>query len=540
MTMQTGKSGPSETPEFAKEEVSRLLRLLTEATRATPHGGPSIYVPPAGAEMASANYHHFIFGQRGSGKSSLLRHLQSELEAESRGAIWMDQEIFSALKFPDVLVSAVLETSEGLRRALPAPHKVGWWKRMFAPPEVDPLNARLDQMIANLRALKQSPSDRQIQWTHKSNSKDGVELLGTITTKNVGLKAGSTSASDHDVTSVETVSTSKEEYLELALTDFRSLFTEVAAKLQGGFIFVDDLYHLNRADQPRVLGYMHRLVKDTGLWLKIGTLRSATTIYRSNPPQGMQLRHDAQEIALDRQFRLYGQTKEFLETILGQICHEAHVDMRLLITQGALDRLMLASGGVARDYLVLASGAINKARSRGPSSKTGTGRVIVEDVNGAAADIAPSKLSELKEDVPQEARDLEARVYDLTEFCRHTGCAYFLVDTQDEVLGHQIDALQNLRFTNLIHESETIPDRASQRFNVWLLDVAMLSAQRAAQKIDFDGWERREQRRQRRLIYSSDWKIRQGNPGRDSTGKFSTSNAPRLTEGDNPDSDKLF
>jgi hypothetical protein len=31
-------------------------------------------------------------------------------------------------------------------------------------------------------------------------------------------------------------------------------------------------------------------------------------------------------------------------------------------------------------------------------------------------------------------------------------------------------------------ESETIPDRGSQRFNVWLLDVAELSAQRAPRR----------------------------------------------------------
>lgn len=527
-------------PEFAKSEVSDLLRLLTEATRATPHGGPSVYVPPAGAEMASANYHHFIFGQRGSGKSSLLRHLQSELELHSRGAIWMDQEIFSALKFPDVLVSAVLETTEGLRRALPTPLQSSWFRRRFGRHEVEPLHARLDQMIANLRTLKQSPSDRQIQWTHKSNAKNGMEALGTISLKSLGGNVTSTKTKENDIVSIETVSTSKEEYLELALTDFRRILTEVAVKLNGGFVFMDDLYHLNRADQPRVLGYMHRLVKDTGLWLKIGTLRSATTIYRSNPPEGMQLRHDAQEIALDRQFRLYGQTREFLETILGQICDQTNVDMRTLFTKGALDRLMLASGGVARDYLVLASGAINKAKSRGPSSKSGTDRVIVEDVNGAAADIAPSKLSELKEDVPLEARGLEACVYDLTEFCRHTGCAYFLVDTQDEILAHQIDALQNLRFANLIHESETIPDRASQRFNVWLLDVAMLSSQRAARKIDFDGWERREQRRQRRLIYSADWKSQQGVPGRDSAGRFSGPQAQTGDETGRPDEGQLF
>src|SRR5689334_2996265 len=58
--------------EYAKPEVVKLLQLLQEATRATPTSGPDTYVPPMNGEVAEADYHHFIFGQRGSGKSSLL------------------------------------------------------------------------------------------------------------------------------------------------------------------------------------------------------------------------------------------------------------------------------------------------------------------------------------------------------------------------------------------------------------------------------------------------------------------------------------
>jgi hypothetical protein len=69
-----------------------------------------------------------------------------------------------------------------------------------------------------------------------------------------------------------------------------------------------------------------------------------------------------------------------------------------------------------------------------------------------------------------------------------------------------MDALQHLRFAYLLDESETVPDRASQRFNVWLLDIAELSAQRATQQMDFDGWKKREKRRNRRLIFQRNWK----------------------------------
>jgi hypothetical protein len=71
-------------------------------------------------------------------------------------------------------------------------------------------------------------------------------------------------------------------------------------------------------------------------------------------------------------------------------------------------------------------------------------------------------------------------------------------------LSAQVDKLQHLRFAHLLSESETVPDRGSQRFNVWLLDVAELSAQRAAAHMDFLGWEDREKRRNRKLIFTGE------------------------------------
>jgi hypothetical protein len=75
---------------YYSDEVRNLLRTLQEATRATPRGGPSVYIPPAGGDAAEANYNHFVFGQRGSGKSSLLRHLQRRTEDEGRVAVWTE------------------------------------------------------------------------------------------------------------------------------------------------------------------------------------------------------------------------------------------------------------------------------------------------------------------------------------------------------------------------------------------------------------------------------------------------------------------
>lgn len=501
-------------PHYSGPAVDRFLRLLTEATRASPSGGPVTYIPPAGADQAEANYNHFVFGQRGSGKSSLLRHLERRLRDEKKAAVWADQEIYAALQYPDVLVSITLEIMQGLRKALLLHDQPSTWRRLADRTRMalgrspsDNLANQASRSIANLSVLKLAPIDREVEWIQKTGSESHVDLLGKLRIAHVAeIDAGGGKRRTREATSTEVIRSSKEEYLERSLGEFRSVASSIGQVCGGGFVFLDDFYLLRSEDQPRVLGYVHRLLKDTGLWLKIGSIRYSTVTYRTaHAPVGMQLGHDAHEIALDRQFAHYDATKSFLEEIGAQLAEHTEVSWTDLFTSGAQDRLMLASGGVARDYLRLTAGAIHSARNRGPGPKSGTERIIVEDINSAAGLIAPSKLDELGKDAPDEAARLERLVLDLVSFCRDRKSAYFLVDTQGKALSDDIDALQHLRFTHLLTRSETVPDKASQRFDVWLMDVAQLSAQRATQGMDFDGWKERQNRRSRRLIFSPDW-----------------------------------
>ncbi|WP_152514386.1 hypothetical protein [Nocardiopsis valliformis] len=495
--------------EFTGINVSTFLTDLQEATRANPSGREQFYVSPMNGEIAAARYHHFIFGQRGSGKSSLLRHLQEKQRSQGRASVWVDQEIFSSLSYPDVLVSVVREVVSGVKSALEAqqdPEGGGLKSRLkgiFSKKSDERiLVEKLERAESQLYLLKFSPNDSKVEWVIERES-------GRSGSANVGLKAeivsgqvagGKNSRSLYSQRQV--VEGSKDEFLERALPDFRALISGASNKVGGGFIFVDDLYQIARESQPLVLGYLHRLVKDTGLWLKVGSIRYSTVNYKpGDPPRGMQIGHDAHEVALDRGLRHFSSAQQFLEEILSKIAEKSSVDIKKLFTEDARKRLVLAAGGVARDYLRLASGSIAEARNRGVTEKSGSHRVIVEDVNQAAGQISPSKFNDLRTDEPAEASELQELVQELTDFCRRNKSAYFLVARDDEI-SEKVNKLQHLRFAHLLVESETVPDRGSQRFNVWLLDVAELSAQRATQGMDFLKWENRENRRKRGLIFS--------------------------------------
>jgi hypothetical protein len=445
-----GRQNSDEAPYYYDVSVSTFLRILQEATRATPKEGPSVYVPPAGGEKAEANYNHFVFGQRGSGKSSLLRHLERKLIGEGRAAVWIDQEIFSNLAYPDVLVSAVLEVMESIRGTLSQSRdalmsRTSWWDRLMlrlrprrTQPDLlitDETIGHLAQGIENLRILKHAPLTSKVQWVHSRGAEANADFLGAIRIAPAEVRGGASLKETAGVTSTQEVESTKEEYLERALVDFRRLLRQAAELCHGGFVFVDDLYLIQRDDHPLVLGYLHRLLKDSGFWLKIGSIRYLTTTYRAGDrPVGMQVAHDAHEVALDQGVRLLGSTQIFLEKILSNLARNASVDLERLLSEGSRERLVLASGGVARDYLRLTAGAVEQAQNRGVTPKSGTNRVIVEDVNEAAGTIAPSKLDDLKRDAPELAAALRALVVDLTEFCRQTQCAYFLIDAQDREL----------------------------------------------------------------------------------------------------------
>ena len=379
----------------------------------------------------------------------------------------------------------------------------------FGKKQPDPNQA---QLLADLRTtatelekLKFAPLNRKIEWKIVGESSKSNKAVAGVRMELVSLQGDVGSTERMATTSSEIVDGTKEEYLERALTGYRDLITRTSEQVGGGFVFVDDLYQIKRQDQPEVLGYLHRLVKDTGLWLKIGSIRYSTVTFKpGNPPRGMQRGQDAHEVPLDRGLRHPQVIQAFLERILSQIGSKAGIDINDLVTSDARKRLVLASGGVARDYLRITAGAIDEARNRGVTDKSGSHRVIVDDINKAAGLLSPAKFDDLKADEPQEAAALAELVRRITEFCRERGRAYFLIAADSVDLNAQVDKLQHLRFTHLLTESETVPDRGSQRFNVWLLDVAELSAQRATAHMDFLGWEDREKRRNRKLIFTGE------------------------------------
>ncbi|SDF57395.1 hypothetical protein SAMN04487781_1922 [Cellulosimicrobium cellulans] len=502
-------------PYYYSDDVAILQVLLEEVTRAKPGSPESRFVRPEGevVDRLASRFHHALYGRRGTGKSSLLRHIESNLRSEGRLVAWADQETFKGLSYPDVLVSALAEIFQQFASQLAEVHpeiKRKWYQiRKPALTTEQALVRELRQAVASLLDLKRAPSESEVEWTESYSSElmeaveNGTNFGGS--TKGASAehlrKRGRSSRTAEGAAIAHRYTASKAEHLERALSTYRVLMNAVGKIAPDSYVILDDFYHLREADQPNIAGYFHRAVKDTGVWLKFGSIALWTRLYAGgSPPTGLQAPHDVRELSLDRGLQQFPGSKRFLEKILAALADECNVKIPRLFSDGALDRLVLASGGVPRDYIGLVSESIAAAKNRGPSAKSGSERVIAEDVNQAAGRTVETKFNDMREDAGGESNELQKLVIDLTNHCRNSNSACFLVSASDVELVAKVNRLQNMRFVHAIASNETLPNQQSERYHVYVLDVSQLAAQRAWQ-VDFMGWTKREGRRARKLVF---------------------------------------
>ena len=301
---------------------------------------------------------------------------------------------------------------------------------------------------------------------------------------------------------------SKIDFLHRNILSYQQIFRQLAS-LSGGdaFLFLDDLYHIRRSDQANVVDYFHRIGKDNDLWLKVGTIRHRTRWYvHGDPPLGMKLGDDADEIDLDLTLEKYSLAKDFLERILKSFADEAGIkDLSTVLTDGALERLVLASGGVARDFLSIFRRSITNARERGGGHRGE--RVGAEDVNVAAGEYDSSKREEFKRDTLDDDVPLEDEFQKLRDFClekHNSNC--FLLDKDSH--GKEVDLIHelvDLKLIHLVRSRVTVSGRTGKIFEAYMLDLSQYAGSRKKRELELiEFWKPSSQDSLRKvsLIYS--------------------------------------
>ncbi len=311
-------------------QVDELLILCDEAMRATPENVKRFIEPAPGVlAQSKAKQHSIIFGRRGSGKSSLLRKVVADLTIDRRPISFVDMETFKGHSYPDVLISVLIKSLQEFQRwletaALTPATKTSFWNRIFGrAPERKPFNKvdtknlieELKDIIAGLEHKLSQPESVDVQIKETvTNSREGSANIGV---KAPGVDVGGAAKISGGVSKEksEGYKSAKTEYLHQNILKFQRFFNDLSNLSEGpAYLILDDLYHIRRSDQAKVIDYFHRVAKGNGLWLKIGTIKHRSEWYiHTDPPTGVKLGDDAKEINIDISLEKFTSLKEFMK-----------------------------------------------------------------------------------------------------------------------------------------------------------------------------------------------------------------------------------
>ena len=522
------KKAPSES-QLNTTEVDDLLVLCEEVMRATPEGAIRFIEPAPGVlARAKSKQHNIVFGRRGSGKSSLLRKTAADLTIDRRPIAFVDLETFKGHTYPDVLISVLIKTLGEFEQwlngaAINPATKTSFWKRLFGTAPKRPpfhkantaaLKSNLKVIIADLEAQLRAPetSTKQTKITVANELATSGQFSAAATVPGLSSSATANIASKSNGTKEEQASyvSHKVEYLHQNILRFQHFFKELSILSDGpSFLILDDLYHIRKADQAKVIDYFHRVAKGNGMWLKVGTIKHRSQWYEhSDPPIGMKLGDDAREIDLDMSLEKFETLKKFLKQVLDNlIAEKPPLSIKELINPTAIDRITIASGGVTRDFVGIFSGSIAVARNRGPEHHRGP-KIGLEDVNLAAGDYDSNKREEFKLDSAEDREVLEAAFTKLVSFCTETSkCNVFLVSQKlTGRVRESIDQLIDLRMIHPVKSRVTLKKGAAgELFEAYMLDLSQYTAARKVHDfhmVDLSGHDKDEAIRRSSLIYS--------------------------------------
>jgi hypothetical protein len=119
------------------------------------------------------------------------------------------------------------------------------------------------------------------------------------------------------------VEESKMDGLKSAAVLIRTTLDNAQKHLNEGatLIVLDDFYHVPYGAQPDVLAYLHQIVKNLGIYLKVcGVRHRIQAFVEDDPPRGLQPGQDAREVSLDITLERFRTAQTFLESILTGIC----------------------------------------------------------------------------------------------------------------------------------------------------------------------------------------------------------------------------
>lgn len=442
------------------KKVKALQSLIRDSFRIRPNHNPRYVDVEGHLDRLGSKQQQVIFGRRGSGKSCLLVHYKNDVGKNHKIlSIYVSTDDIKRLGYPDVLIRLLLQIMESIPSS-----KQKWRKFIFRETDVQ-------EHIKDLRKLLNRAETRKVQEEEKSESK----FSGGGKYQGMNASADRTNISGK----LSEFQENKLDELERHLPDYKAAIEKELkrSKNEACFILLDDFYLIKRDKQPDVLDYVHRLVRGTDYYLKVATIRHRTELIRHDQQTiGVELNQDVEEINLDRTLEDLSSPSEYLGRILNYMAAEVGLDnaKESLFNHNSFEELVIASGGVPRDFLTIFVNAIDQAISVDKVQ-----HLTATNVWKAASSFSyQSKLKALRKDVNVEASKLELVFRDILKFCIEEKKRTCFLISQDEAQKHSDmhELVLQLMDFKLIHVVEPDTSAASGRqgrFEAYTLDFSL-------------------------------------------------------------------
>lgn len=513
---------------ISDDRYAKLLTRLDELVRWRP-GEPGQYVNPHDhLARVSASANHIIQGRRGSGKTRLLDELtRAHDKSADATIIAVGMEDYKQLSYPDILIQVLLAFLGRFRGRLNPTLQLlsrQWWKHYFRQVthplvairthlSTGHLTQSVDELIAQLNDLYSQSEKRTAEYSEETATEEGSHLSGSVAAPLARAKSEASRREAQGASVRFRQLEYKREKVERLLPMFKQLLNDVSRHLSTRLMLaVDDFYFVRRSDQPSVIDYIHRICKDGAAYLKVATIRHRSNLFRRGEiTEGVVPGHEVQVIDLELSLGQLDSVVRFLDKVWANVCEEVGLREPKEMYKGAgFHQLVLASGGVPRDFFGIASLALSIARERGEDA---VGKLRV---NEAAREYAArTKVPEVLGINPEEEGERNLLLIDLLRFARddkRRNCFHVDVDQLDanpRIRG-LVDALVDARLLHLITDNTSNARRAG-RFAAYLVDVGLYAhpqrrGDRAISEIQF--WERDDNGRLQQLSRAPVYPVR--------------------------------
>ena len=454
------------------EGLTKLRLAINENLRVQRGGAdPVPYIDVSNVlNDIGSRQNHAVFARRGCGKTLLLHHSSRQLDSSIK-AVYLNCEDFKRHTFPNVLIEILDALFGELER-----HLTGWFgKKKRSRNLIGDIRKELDQL--------RTKTDTQEQDICESLSRENsasANVGASVSSARASLRAGAGTTERIKAEIERTYRTLDDKIRDLNMklprlkAQIREFF-ELSTAVKGVYLQIDDFYHLNRADQPLVMDYIHRLCKDLPLYFKVATLKHATTLFadRDGQPIGAQERHDYQPINIDFTFSDFRRTRDRDRKIFHEFARLAGMspsEFDALFKGEGFERLILAGGGVPRDCLSLFLEVLEAVQSSG-----GDGRIGKDEIRILSRSNFERRIEELKQDSEGREQDILIRgIYVLRKFCIDRKTNVFLVSEQ---MMQQEDVIRGLIYRlldyRIIHSAGSALTHKSQSgtFQAFAIDI---------------------------------------------------------------------